>query len=178
MVAAFDCARYASAVRDALQAALPGVEVAEEPSQEVSALTFTHPVHEATVVVLIEAGGEATMLATILLAIVIGDWKDLEAKGGAAQLFALNPRLMTCAVGVMPLNDDELAVVLCRRAPAATVAPDEVGGLVDDMIWDYAQCSGWLEQAQTAAVPAPAPAAPAPPLAPARPRLIGSLDDL
>ncbi|MFZ4577078.1 MAG: hypothetical protein ACOYOB_01680 [Myxococcota bacterium] len=162
----FDCAEFADAIRAALTQTLTGVDVAEEPGDDASALTFVHPVHEATVVLLVEAADNETSVPTLLVSIVIGDWLEAQEKEGGAQLFALNPRLMTCAVGLMPLNDDEIAVVLCRRAPAAAIAADEVLGVIDDMIWDYANCAGWLEGASDPAI------------AGGRSRLISSLDEV
>jgi len=170
MTQAFDCAAFTDAIRDALAKTLPGVDLAEEPNSDLAALTFVHPVHEATVVLLTEAADATTSVPTLLLAVVIGDWQDLAQKDGGAQMFGLNTRLMTCAVGLMPLNDDEIAVVLCRRMPAAAIAPDLVLGLVDDMVWDYAACAGWLEGS--------GPAAQQPAAVDPRPRLIGSLDEL
>lgn len=165
----FDCAAFTDAIRAALAATLPGVELAEEPDSDLAALTFVHPVHEATVVLLTEAADSTTSVPTLLLAVVIGDWQDLAHKDGGAQMFALNTRLMTCAVGLMPLNNDEIAVVLCRRMPASAVPPTEVLGLIDDMAWDYAACAGWLEDGDGAPVQAQPES---------RPRLIGSLDEI
>lgn len=172
MTEAFDCASFTDAIRDALAATLPGVDLSEEPDTDLAALTFVHPVHEATVVLLTEAADATTSVPTLLLAVVIGDWQDLAQKDGGAQMFGLNTRLMTCAVGLMPLNNDEIAVVLCRRMPASAIAPDQVLGLVDDMVWDYAACAGWLEGSGESA-PQEAPQVVDP-----RPRLIGSLDEL
>ena len=171
MTKPFDCAAFTDAIRDSLALILPGVDLAEEPDTDLAALTFVHPVHEATVVLLTEAANTTTSVPTLLLAVVIGDWLDLAQKDGGAQMFSLNTRLMTCAVGLMPLNNDEIAVVLCRRMPAEAIPPDQVLGLVDDMVWDYAACAGWLDSS------AAQPQAPAV-VEPARPRLIGSLDEL
>lgn len=169
---AFDCSDYAQKLRDIVTHSLPGTEVGEDLTERISALTFVHPAHEATVLLVVEADHDLNPMPTVLIAVVIGDWQDLQQKDTVAQMFALNPQLMTCAVGLMPINDDELAVVLSRRMPAQQMDASEIVGLIDDIIWDYARCSGWLQanSLQTA------------PLAssiemPPRPKLIGSLDE-
>jgi len=152
---------------------MPTVEFSEEFEEEMAAVTFVHPVHEATVLLVVE-GAQDPVPATLLAAIVIGDWVEAQQTAGAAKLLALNPRLMTCSVGVLPINQDELAVVLCRRMPAVLLPPADAVGLIDDMIWEYAQVAGWIEQAASGAVSPPSQ----PPSAPSTPRLIGSLDEL
>jgi len=71
----FDCIAFAEAIRNALVKALPGVEIADEPGSDASAVTFVHPAHEATVVLLVEATDDVTPVPTLLLSIVVGDWQ-------------------------------------------------------------------------------------------------------
>jgi hypothetical protein len=150
MAEPFDAQAFTSQLRAALAEAMPTAEFSEELDDDMAALTAMDPVP-----------------ATLMAAIVIGDWVEAQQTAGGAALLALNPRLMTCSVGLLPINNDELAVVLCRRVPASSVLPGDVVGLVDDMIWEYAQVAGWVEQDGTDAAP------------PVRQsRLIGSLDEL
>jgi hypothetical protein len=166
MAEPFDAQAFTSQLRAALAEAMPTAEFSEELDDDMAALTFVHPVHEATVLLVIEPAMDPVP-ATLMAAIVIGDWVEAQQTAGGAALLALNPRLMTCSVGLLPINNDELAVVLCRRVPASSVLPGDVVGLVDDMIWEYAQVAGWVEQDGTDAAP------------PVRQsRLIGSLDEL
>ncbi len=173
MADAFDCAHYANQLREAVALAMPTAEFSEELEEDMAAVTFVHPVHGATVLLVVEAAQDSTP-ATLMAAIVIGDWLEAQQTAGGAALLALNPRLMTCSVGVLPINQDELAVVLCRRMPAVSLQPVDAVGLIDDMIWEYAQVAGWVEQAASGAVSPPSQ----PPSAPSTPRVIGSLDDL
>lgn len=170
----FDVTAYIDAVRDVLAAAMPAAEFSEDVQPDMGALTFVHPVHDATVLLVIEPA-EGQLPATLLASIVIGDWDEAKKADQGAALLAMNPRLMTCAVGLLPLNPDELAVVLCRRVPVASVAPADVQALIDDMIWEYAQAAGWVHEDVAAA---PGSVAPESELKPPRPRLIGSLDEL
>ncbi len=168
----FDCSNFAQKLRDIVAQSLPGTDVGEDLTERISALTFVHPAHEATVLLVVEAEHDLNPLPTVLIAVVIGDWQDLQQKDNVAQMFALNPQLMTCAVGLMPINDDELAVVLSRRMPAQQIEPAEIVSLIDDIIWDYARCSGWLQTNALPETPAPSTIE-----MPPRPKLIGSLDE-
>jgi hypothetical protein len=168
-------AQLAEELKSAVVAALPGADVADDVQDDLAVVTYVHPVHQATVLLVLEpAVGE--MPASLMAAVVLGDWDAARDDGQAAALLALNPRLMTCAVGLVPLNPDELAVVLSRRLPLTAVRPNDVPSLVDDMIWEYAHVAGWSGPgaSATAAEDKPAPAVQVPP----RPRLIGSLDEL
>lgn len=158
----FDLHNHAAQLRTAIESAVPGAEVDSDEAADAVALSFEHPAHQATCLLVLEP--DAQVGVAMLVAVVIGPWEESRAKDGGASLFGLNPRLMTCAIGLLPINEDETAVVLCRRMPAGAVEPAEAVSLLDDMIWEYAQVSGWTEG--EAAVEPP------------RPRLIGSLDEV
>jgi hypothetical protein len=163
-----DAVATAQSIRDALQSAVPGLAVdLDDGGTDAAALTFVHPAHEATVLVLVEGAAAGLREATVMVAVVVGDAGELQhAPQGALQLLALNAQMVTGAVAVLPLNRDEMAVVVCRRLAALELQPTEIKEIVDQLIWDYARCSGWLAEAQKTASE------------PARPRLIGSLDEL
>lgn len=164
----FDLQHHAERLRQAVEAAMPGVEIDADVAVDAAALSFVHPVHQATCIAVVEP--DAQVGAALLLAVVIGDWDQLRQNADGAGLFALNPRLLTCAVGLLPINDDEIAAVLCRRMPADAIEAAEAVSMIDDMIWEYAQVTGG-EISETAAVPATAPID-------RGPRLIHSLDEV
>ena len=160
----FDLQRHAERLTDAVRAAMPEVEIDSDLAADAAALSFTHPVHEATCILVVEP--DAQVGVALLIAVVIGDWDTLRQSADGAGLFALNPRLLTCAVGLLPINEDEIAAVLCRRVPADAMEPEEAVRMLDDMIWEYAQVSGGE---LTEAAPAPVDRGP---------RLIHSLDEV
>jgi hypothetical protein len=164
----FELKRHGEALHEAVTTAFAGVSVDLEDAADGFALTFVHPAHDAACILVLEPDQQAGV--ALLVAVVIGDWEAARQQDMGARLFALNPRLMTCAVGLLPINGDEIAVVLCRRAPVDAVAPAEAVSLLDDMIWEYAHLSGWAEQADSGKDSEP--------VAEVRPRLITSLDDL
>lgn len=185
MQEAFDIAKMTEALQAALAQAMPGAEVAVDPADDMTALSFVHPAHEATAIVVLDAAPGDPSGPAMLLAVVLGDWADVEREPlGVRNLLMLNTRLMTSAIGVLPLNEDELALVLSRRMPIDALALEEVLPAIEDMIWEYARCSGWLQgqgapQPGQAAQERPGVGRPSP-LDPSqgRPRLIGSLDEV
>ena len=168
----FDAAAHAAVLQAELQKAAPGMHVDLDPGPDLAALSFVHPAHEATVLVVVEGPAAHVPMPTVLVAVVIGDWNDLRSRpDGGAAMFALNSRLMAGAIGLLPLNQDELAVAVCRRVPVDALPPGLLTGLVDDLIWDYARCSGWTDRGNQGA-------APRSDLEPPRRRIITSLDEV
>lgn len=164
----FELKRHGEALQAAVSAAFPAVAIDRDEAEDAFALSFVHPAHDAACVLVLEPDQQAGV--ALLVAVIIGDWEAARQSDMGARLFALNLRLMTCAVGLLPINGDEIAVVLCRRAPVDAYAPAEAVALLDDMIWEYAHLSGWAEQADSGEASEP--------IAENRPRLITSLDDL
>lgn len=172
----FDATLALEAIQTALTAAMADVAFDIEPDEAAAALSFVHPVHDATILVVAEAADPTHQIPTLLLAVILGDWHDARETAGGAALFAMNAKLMTCAVGLMPLNEDELALALCKRVPLDSLPPEQVLPTLEDMIWEYAAISGWLRgdaaQGETPPVPSDSD------LQPPRPRLIASLDEV
>ena len=168
----FDATIALEAIHQSLSSAMADVSFDVEPDPAAAALSFVHPAHDATILVVVEAADPHHQVPTLLLAVVLGDWQDARGETGGAALFALNAKLMTCAVGLMPLNEDELALALCKRVPLDSLAPDQVLPALEDMIWEYAAISGWLEGGSPER-----PGEPPTDLQPPRPRLITSLDE-
>lgn len=164
----FDLQHHAERLKQAIAAAMEGVEIDADLGPDAAALSFVHPVHQATCIMVVEP--DAQVGVALLLAVIIGDWDQLRSNADGAGLFALNPRLLTCAVGLLPINEDEIAAVLCRRMPADAIEAAEAVGMLDDMIWEYAQVTGGA-MSETAPVPTPAPID-------RGPRLIHSLDEV
>ena len=142
------CGEEARRVKGALEAHIASVNV-EHEADDLAALAFTHPAHDATVMVVVADPDERTAIRTTTVLMIVGDWGELSADNdGMLRMFGLNSRLMTCAVAVVPFGVDEHAVVLCRRMPTEALAAEEVLPLVDDMAWEYAHESGWVAQAE------------------------------
>ncbi len=142
------CGDEARRIKGALEAHVPAVEV-EHETAELGALSFNHPVHDATVMVVVADPDARSGARTTTVLMIVGDWHSLrEDEAGLLRLLGLNARLMTCAVAVVPFGADEHAVVLCRRAPTEALPPEEVLPLIEDMAWEYAHESGWVAQAQ------------------------------
>ncbi len=171
----FDATIALEAIHQTLTSAMADVTFDVEPDPAAAALSFVHPAHDATILVVVEAADPHHQVPTLLLAVVLGDWQDARGETGGAALFALNAKLMTCAVGLMPLNEDELALALCKRVPLDSLPPDQVLPALEDMIWEYAAISGWLEGGSPERPGEPP--APLTDLQPPRPRLITSLDE-
>jgi hypothetical protein len=173
-----DPAAWCDALLVDLTGRWPSAETSLDVQDDAIALSFVHPVHEATAIVVAER--DPDLGATILLSVVVGDWGELRNQPQGASLFLLNPRLMTGALGLLPLNDEELAVVLCRRLPIESVPVTEALELLESMMFEYAQAQGWFKQGDDDSTPAPpgATARPDSSLLPVKPRLIGSLDEL
>lgn len=176
----FHAAKALEPIQLALQKAMPDAQFDVDPGEQVAAISFVHPAHEATVIVVVEQPDPHHLVPTLLLAVVLGDWQDARApqanpeKGeGGAALFGLNPRLMTCAVGILPINDDELALALCRRLPLESMPAEDVLPTIDDMVWEYAAVAGWMDQQKVETETLEPPTD----LRPPRPRIIGSLDE-
>ncbi len=141
------CGEEARRIKGALEALVPAVEV-EHETAALGALSFVHPVHDATVMVIVADGDERSPVRTTTVLMIVGDWGALRAdEAGLLRLLGLNARLMTCAVAVVPFGADEHAVTLCRRVPTEALPAAEVLPLIEDMAWEYAHESGWVEQA-------------------------------
>ncbi len=171
----FDATVALESIQLALAASMADVVFDVEPDPAAAALSFVHPAHDATILVVVEAADPHHQVPTLLLAVVLGDWQDARGESGGAALFGLNSKLMTCAVGLMPLNEDELALALCKRVPLDSMPPEQVLPALEDMIWEYAAISGWLEGGSPERPTDPD--APPSDLQPPRPRLITSLDE-
>ncbi len=167
--------KLAATLKAALQAQLPGAEIEVDDGGDAAALTFEHPAHKAMCIAVLEpdprAGGVALMAA-----VVVFDIAEIGSPQALLGLMTLNVQLMTCALGVLPINADELALVLCRRMPAGAIEPGDLAGLYNDMMWEWAQMAPTAEAILKAGPPPPQPAAPSV-VAPPRPRIIGSLDE-
>ncbi len=160
----FNLQQLGERLQQAVEAAIPDVAVDLDAATDAVALSFVHPGHEATCILVLEP--DAAVGVALLCAVIVGPWEEAAAADGGVSLFALNPRLMTCSLGLLPINEDEVAVVLCRRMPAEAVDPSEAVALLNDMIWEYAQLTGGSGDA---AAPAPVDRGP---------RLIHSLDEV
>lgn len=172
-----DLATYADALVADVNQRWPELETSLDVQDDAIALSFVHPVHEATCIVVMEPDDTERVL--VLLAVVVGDWGELRNQPQGASMFLLNPRLMSGALGLLPLNEDELALVLCRRLPADALPVDDAVPMLEGMMFEYAQAQGWFASASGEAEEAPPGAsAETHPLRPQRPRLIGSLDEL
>lgn len=172
-----DLASYADALVADVNRRWSSLETSLDVQDDAIALSFVHPVHEATCIVVLEP--DSAQRALVLLSVVVGDWGELRNQPQGASLFLLNPRLITCALGLLPLNDDELAVVLCRRLPAEALPTDDVVPMLEGMMFEYAEAQGWFATAVGGEEEAqPGATAETHPLRPQRPRLIGSLDEL
>lgn len=135
----------------ALSVWVQGVEV--ERGESSAALSFTHPVHGATVMAIADAGDPAAEPAippSVGVFVILGDFDAMaDDKDAIRKLFGLNASLMSCAVGLLQLNADEVATALCRRLPSAEVDVAAVRDLVDAMIWEYASCAGFLRESDS-----------------------------
>ncbi len=149
-------------IKGALSVWIADVEL--ELGQRSGALSFDHPLHGATVMVVVEAPEPPAADADVDAAeerpaagcsvgvfVILGDYADVRGDDEAlTRLFGLNARLMSCAIGLLRLSQDETALALCRRLPAASVDITEVRELVDAMIWEYADHAGHLGHAPAA----------------------------
>lgn len=143
----FSCHHLIHRIQGALSVHVSDAEV-DLDTKEIGALSFQHPAHQATVFVFVEQGDTRQPLPTVALFVLIDDWEEVRQDlGQVTRLMQLNGALMTCSVGVLQLNDDEMATALCRRLPAEAVEVDEVFELVEGMIWEYAHAAGFVEQA-------------------------------
>lgn len=162
----------AHALKTALERELTGAHVDLEDAGNAAALTFEHPAHRALCLALLEPDAAAGV--ALVAAVIVADLAEFASPQALVGLMTLNARLMTCAIGALPINQDEMAIVLCRRMPAEAIEPAELPGLYNDMIWEWAQVSKQTAEMLEAAPQPPAQTIVAPP----RPRLIGSLDEL
>ncbi|MCO4761700.1 MAG: hypothetical protein KC502_09365 [Myxococcales bacterium] len=137
-------------IKGAISEKIPAVEVDVETA-ELASLSFTHPAHRATVLVIAERGDNRQPLATLAIFILIDDWFDVQKDPAAVtKLLQLNTALMSCAIGVLQLGDEEMATTLCRRLPASEVDPTTVLDLIEGMVWEYANAAGFMEAAEVA----------------------------
>ncbi len=151
-------------IKGALSVWIADVEL--ELGLRSGALSFDHPLHGATVMVVVEApdppaadpdadadaADERTPAGcSVGVFVILGDYADVRGDDEAlTRLFGLNARLMSCAIGLLRLSQDETALALCRRLPAASVDITEVRELVDAMIWEYADHAGHLSHVPVA----------------------------
>ena len=152
-----------SRIKGALTMWIKDIEV--EKGERSAALSFTHPIHGATVMVVAEAGpgprddadagpgaGADVGTASVGVFVILGDYASYVGDEEAVfRLFSLNATLMSCAVGLLRLNEDEVVTALCRRLPADAVAVAEVRELIDSMIWEYAHTAGFVDGSAAAA---------------------------
>ena len=139
-------------IKGAISEKINAVEIDVE-TESLASLSFTHPAHRATVLIIAEQGDARQEVATLAVFVLIDDWLDVQKDIGAVtRLLQLNTALMSCAIGVVRLNDDELATALCRRIPVEDVDPTTVLDLIEGMVWEYANAAGFIEAAQMAAV--------------------------
>lgn len=139
-------------VKGAISEKISAVDIDVE-TPELASLSFTHPAHRATVLIIAERGDARQPMATMAVFVLIDDWldvrKDLDA---VTRLMQLNTALMSCAIGVIQLNPDEMATALCRRLPVEDVEPTAVLDLIEGMVWEYANAAGFVEAAERTAV--------------------------
>ncbi len=146
-----DCGSLIKSIKGALSVTIKSVDV-DLATPPLGMLSFQHPAHRATVMVVAESGDARQPLPTVALFVLIDDWADVQQDLAAVtRLMQLNTALMSCAVGVLQLNDDEMATALTRRLPAEDVAPAEVLDLIEGMIWEYAHAAGFIEAAEASA---------------------------
>jgi len=153
-------ARLLGQIKGALSVWVRDLEV--EHGERSSALSFVHPVHGATIMVVVDAGEgdpeeEGATPASVGAFVILGDFDGIaDDRDAIFRTFALNASLMSCAVGLVRLNADEVVTALCRRLPAASVDVAEIRDMIDAMIWEYAQAAGFLADDAPAAAPAEA----------------------
>ena len=151
-------ARLLGQIKGALSVWVRDLEV--EHGGRSSALSFVHPVHGATVMVVVDAGEgdpeeEGATPPSVGTFVILGDFDGIaDDRDAIFRTFALNASLMSCAVGLLRLNADEVVTALCRRLPAAAVDVAEIREMIDAMIWEYAQAAGFLADEAPAAEPA------------------------
>lgn len=151
-------ARLLGQIKGALSVWVRDLEV--EHGERSSALSFVHPVHGATIMVVVDAGEgdpeeEGSTPASVGAFVILGDFDGIaDDRDAIFRTFALNASLMSCAVGLVRLNADEVVTALCRRLPAASVDVAEIRDMIDAMIWEYAQAAGFLADDAAAAAPA------------------------
>jgi len=139
-------------IKGAISEKISAVEIDME-TDELSSLSFTHPAHRATVLVIGEKGDTRQPVPTLAIFVLIDDWQDVQKDPSAVtRLLQLNTALMSCAIGVVQLHDDEMATALCRRLPASDVDPVTVLDLIEGMVWEYANAAGFIESAEMAAM--------------------------
>ena len=139
-------------IKGAISEKINGVDIDME-TDALASLSFVHPAHRATVLIIGEQGDTRQPVPTVAVFVLIDDWLDVQKDPTAVtRLLQLNTALMSCAIGVVQLNDDEMATALCRRLPAADVDPATVLDLIEGMVWEYANAAGFIESAEMAAV--------------------------
>ncbi len=163
-----DLKTLAESLKFAIERELPGAQVDVDDGGSAAALTFEHPAHHALCLAVLEPDPAAGV--ALLAAVVVADIAEFATPQALVGLMTLNARLMTCALGALPINQDEMAIVLCRRMPAEAIEPAELPALYNDMVWEWAQLSKQTAEMLDAVAPPPPPSR--------GPRLIGSLDEL
>ena len=108
------------------------MDVELESNDTGALLMAVHPQLGATMAVELRT---AAQTATMLL--MFGEWDSLRCAPAEVQhLATLNARLITCAVGLVDVGDQQV-VALTRTIPASDVAPERVADLVAQMAWEY-----------------------------------------
>ena len=136
-------------IRDAITAKVRDHRIEESPGG-LTAISFVHPIHEATVLIVAEPANAKTPTAAVTTLVVVADWADVKDDAEAVlRFFGLNTRLMSCAVALAPLNADEVSVVLARRVPATDYVTSETLEWVEHMAYEYVKVAGYLDQDAT-----------------------------
>jgi len=147
-----DMQRLIRQIKGAISEKISAVDI-DADTPFIASLSFMHPSHRATVLVIAEQGDTRQTRPTVAIFVLIDDWRDVQKDPAAVtRLLQLNTALMSCAIGVVQLNDDEHATALCRRLPAAQVDPATVLDLIEGMVWEYANAAGFIEAAEMAEV--------------------------
>lgn len=137
-------------IKGALSVKIRDAEV-DLDTEQMAALSFQHPAHRANVFVFVEQGDARQPEPTVAIFVLIDDWQDVQKDiAQVTKLLQLNASLMSCAIGVLQLNEDEQATALCRRLPVDHVPAESVLDLIEGMIYEYAQAAGFIEQASPA----------------------------
>jgi len=120
-------------IRGALSALEIPVDIAADTSGAV--LLFVHPQIGATVAVEVHPAPAGPTVTVLLL---LMPWDEVADDTDAiAALLGLNGRLMSAAVALVSIADSDV-IALARRVPAASLPPERVSELIEQMAWEYA----------------------------------------
>lgn len=119
-------------VRGALGAMDVSVEL--ELGDDTALLMAVHPQLNATIAVEFKVG-HGRVLATLLL--MLGDWESIRGeKAEVSGLLQLNARLMTCAVALVDVGDQQI-YALARTVVASELVAATVAEQLEHMAWEY-----------------------------------------